>query len=74
MDTGLLDLDLANASGNLAFRQTAVADYLPMAILVRELGMTLDPVGDFRVNGLGEQRLSSFSKDLRQHVFRLTEW
>ena len=41
---------------------------------IKLVAMRLDPLGDFRVDGLGQHPLRSLTKNARQHVLRRRGW
>src|SRR5215213_10428192 len=51
-----------------------VADNLAMAARIANVTMRLDPLGDFRFNGLTQQLLSAVAKNACQHVLGAYGW
>ena len=48
--------------------------HLSVAVRIPQMSMTINPLGDLRLDRLNQQRLRAVSKDLRQHVFRFHGW
>jgi len=67
MHARLLDRDLPEARDDLPLRHEAVANHLAAAAGI-ELRMRLDPLGDFRLDGLSEHALGSLAKNARENI------
>jgi hypothetical protein len=67
-DSGLLDLDQAEACLDGPLRQMAVVDHMLPPRVILEVGVTGDPGGDLGLNGLGEQPVGAVAKDLGENV------
>src|SRR6516225_4396277 len=74
MDARLLDCDRADAGGDGAFGQVAIADHLAPAGGVATVPVAVDPVGDFGLDGLGEQLLGALAEDISKDILGLGQW
>ena len=70
----LLDLDWADARHQGSLGQVAVANDLTVAALILNVPVLIDPLGDFRLNGMRQQSLSAVAKNARQHVLGAYGW
>jgi hypothetical protein len=66
--------DRAKAGRDRALRQVAVADHLAAAIGVGQRVATLEPLGDFSFDRLGQHPLGSFSKNPSQDILGTDGW
>src|SRR5262249_34398266 len=74
MDARLLDRDRADAGGDGALGQVAVADDLVTADGVAAVPVAVDPVGDFGLDGLGEQLLGALAEEVAADILGLGQW
>lgn len=74
MDSWLLDFDRSDPGDQGPRRQMAVAHHLAVARVIEAVAMVVDPVGDFGLNGLGQELLRSLAEDLGEDIFGLGQW
>src|SRR5262249_28534178 len=66
--------DWPQAGGNGALGQMAIADDLAAAGGIPAVLVTVDPVGNFGFDGLGEQVLGALAEDVGEDILGLGQW
>src|SRR6516162_8377922 len=74
MDARLLDRDRADAGGDGALGQVAIADHLAAAGGVAAALVAVDPVGDLGLDGLGEELLGAPAEEVGEDILGLGQW
>jgi hypothetical protein len=74
MHAGLLHADRADAGGEGTLGQVAIANHLASARGIAAVLVTVNPVSNLGLDGLGQQLLDALAENVGKDILSLGQW